>query len=71
MGYITDFCLEFPNETLSPGLLGGSAVEHLSLAQVVIPGSGTESTIGLPAWSLLLPLPVSPPLPLSVCLMNK
>ena len=30
---------------------------------------GIESHVGLPAWSLLLPLPVS--LPLSVSLMNK
>ena len=30
-----------------------------------------ESHIGLPAWSLLLPLPVSLPLSLSLSLMNK
>ena len=37
---------------MSVGALGGSAVEHLPLAQIVIPGS----------WDrvLLLPLPVSP-----------
>ena len=51
--------------------LGGSVVEPLPLAQVVIPGSWDESHIGFPAGSLLLPLPVS--LPLSVCLsrINK
>ena len=53
----------------SQGHLGGSVFEHLPLAQGMIPGSGIESHIGLPAWSLLLPLPVS--LPLSVPLMNK
>ena len=48
------------------GCLGDSTVEHLPLAQGVIPGPGIESHIGFPAWSLLLPLPMS--LPLSVCL---
>ena len=51
------------------GRLGGSAVEHLPLAQGVIPDPGIGSHIGLPAWSLLLSLPVS--LPLSLSLMNK
>ena len=51
------------------GRLGGSAVECLPSAQGVIPGSCDESLIGLPAGSLLLPLPVS--LPLSVSLMSK
>ena len=32
---------------------------------------GIESHVGLPAWSLLLPLPMSLPLYLSVSLMNK
>ena len=32
---------------------------------------GIESCVGLPAWSLLLPLPVSLPLSLSVSIMNK
>ena len=50
------------------GRLSGSAVECLSSAQVVIPGSGIESYIGLPVRSLLLPLPVSLPLSHSVCL---
>ena len=49
--------------------LGGLAVEHLPLVQDVVPGSGIESHIGLPAGSLLLPLPMS--LPLSVSLMGK
>ena len=48
------------------GRLGGSAVEHLPLAQDLIRGPGIESRVELPAWSLLLPLPMS--LPLSVCL---
>ena len=53
------------------GLLGGSAVEHLPLAQVIILGAGIKSHIRLPAWSLLLPLPMS--LPPSLCLsgINK
>ena len=50
------------------GCLGGSAVERLPLAQGVIPGSRIKARIGLPGWSLLLPLPVS--LPLSLYLMN-
>ena len=41
------------------GHLGGSAVECLPLAQGVSPGPGIESHIGLPAWILLLALPVS------------
>ena len=41
----------------------------LPLAQGTIPGPGIESHVGLPAWSLLLPLPVS--MPLSVPFMNK
>ena len=49
--------------------LGGSAVERLPSAQGIIPDPGNESHIGLPAWSLLLLLPVS--LSLSVSLMNK
>ena len=53
----------------SLGHLGGSVVEHLPLAQGVIPGSGMEAYVGLPAWSLLLPLPVS--LPLSVCVSHE
>ena len=43
-------------ESESKGCLGGSAVEHLPS------GPGIESHIGLPAWSVLLPLPVSLPL---------
>ena len=49
--------------------LGGSVVEHLPLAQVVIPGSWDRVPHGLPTGSLLLHLPVS--LSLSVSLMNK
>ena len=51
------------------GCLGGSAVEHLPSAQGMIPGSGIESRIGLPARSLLLPLPGS--LPLSLCVSHE
>ena len=46
------------------GHLGGLVVEHLPLAQVMNPGSWDQVHIGLPAWSLLLPLPVSLPLSL-------
>ena len=41
------------------GHLGVSVVEHLPLAQVVIPGPWDRVHIGLPIGSLLLPLPVS------------
>ena len=51
------------------GSQGGSAVERLPWAQGMIWSLWIESHIGLPAWSLLLPLPVS--LPLSGSLMNK
>ena len=51
------------------GCLGGLVVEHLPSAQVMILGPRIESHIRLPAWSLLLPLPVT--LPLSLSLMNK
>ena len=48
------------------GHLGGSVVQHLPSAQVMILGPGMKSCIRLPGGSLLLPLPKS--LPLSVCL---
>ena len=50
--------------TSSLGRLGGSAVARLSAF-----GSGRDPKvhIGLPAWSLLVPLPVSLPLSLCVC----
>ena len=51
------------------GRLGGSVVEHLPLAQVMIPGFWDAVIIWLPAGSLLLPLPMS--LPLSMSPMNK
>ena len=44
-------------------------VEHLPLAQAVILGSWDPVLLGLPAWSLLLPLPMS--LPVSMSLMIK
>ena len=53
-------------KTENLGQLGGSVIEHLPLAQGVILAPGIKSCIGLPAGSLLLPLPMS--LPLSVCL---
>ena len=59
---------------LNLGSLGGAAVWRLPLAQGVI----LETRDRIPrqppgAWSLLLPLPVSLPLSLSLCvsLMNK
>ena len=51
------------------GLLSGSAFGRLSWAQGVVLEFRDESCIRLPAWSLLLPLPVSASL--SVSLMNK
>ena len=48
------------------GRLGGSVVERLPSAQDMIPGSEIESYTEIPAWNLLLPLPMS--LPLSLCL---
>ena len=62
--YLKDFFL---------GSLGGLAVEHLPLAQgVILGGLGMESHVGLPAWSLLLSLPMFllMSLPLCVSLIN-
>ena len=56
--------LKFLQEFGNLGCLGGSVVEHLPLAQGVFPGLGIESHVGLPARSLLLPLPMSLPLSL-------
>ena len=53
------------------GRLGGSVVERLPLAQVVIWGSQIESLIRLPAEGLLLPLPISLPLTLCLSWINK
>ena len=58
-------CNHSDKNKLFSGHLGGSGVECLPLVQGPITGSGIEFCVGLPAWSLLLPLPVS--LPLSVC----
>ena len=54
------------------GSLGGAAVWRLPLAQ----GAILETRDRIPrlapgSWSLLLPLPVSLPLSLSVTIMNK
>ena len=51
--------------------LGGSVVKCLPLAQGMIPGSRIESHIRLLAWSLLLPLPVSASLSLSLCVSHE
>ena len=51
------------------GHLGGSVVEHLPLAQAVIPGSWDQVPHQAPAGILPLSLPMS--LPLSLPLMNK
>ena len=59
---------EMQMKTTIRGCLGGSVVEPLPWAQGVISGSGMESLISLPMRSLLLPLPVSLPLSLSLCL---
>ena len=40
------------------GHLGGSVVEHLPSAQVVISGPRIQSSIRLPPGSLLFPLPL-------------
>ena len=57
---------------MSEGHLGGSVVKRQPTAQGVILKSWIESHIGLPAWSLLLPLPVFLPLSLSLSVsMNK
>ena len=53
------------------GHLGGSVVELLPLAQVMIWGPGIEFHIQVPIGNLLLPLPMSLPLSLCVSLMNK
>ena len=55
------------------GCLGGSVVECLPSAQGMILGPGIESHIGLPVWSLLLSLPVSLRLSLSlpVCVSRE
>ena len=52
------------------GCLRGSVVECLPSAQGVILGSGIGSHIRLPAWSLLLLLPMSLPLSLSFSLCD-
>ena len=57
------------NVTVEEGRLGGSAVERVPLAQGMTPGSWDRVPHGLPAGSLLLPLPVS--LPLSLCIPHE
>ena len=55
---------ENSSKVVGQGHLGGSVVERVPLAQVVVPGPGIQSHIRLPAGSLLLPLLF--PLPLCV-----
>ena len=58
-----DGCMDgcMGKEDVIQGCLGGSVVGHLPSAQVVIPGSGIEARIKLPARSLLLPPPSATP----------
>ena len=63
-------CQIDPLNALKLGHLGGSAVERVPSAQDVIPEFQDRVPHRAPAWSLLLlPLPMS--LPLSVSLTNK
>ena len=48
------------------GCLGGSVVDHLPLAQDMIPDSQDQYSIRLPTGSPLLPLPMSLPLSPSI-----
>ena len=66
VGGVSQWISSRSSETVKEEHLGGSVVEHLPLAQVVIPRSGMESCIGLTAGSL--PLPCSMCLPFSLCL---
>ena len=64
----------FPNSSLSK--TSGQSWWLSGLAPALGPGRDPgvpriESHVGLPAWSLLLPLPVSLPLSLCVSFMNK
>ena len=61
-------------KTPNSGSLGGAAVWRLPLAQGAIPETLDRIPRQAPgAWSLLLPLPVSLPLSLSMCvtIINK
>ena len=53
------------------GSLGGSVVSRLPLAQGTILESRDGSHVRLPAWSLLIPLPVSLPLSLYIYVYHK
>ena len=57
---------KFNLKTNKQGSLGYSVVQHLPSAWGMILEPWIQSHIGLPAWSLLLPLSVSLPLSLSV-----
>ena len=59
-------------KTPNSGSLGGAAVWRLPLAQGVILETRDQIPHRAPgAWSLLLPLPVSLPLSLSLCDYHK
>ena len=57
------------DKSVKQGRLDGSAIGQRPSVQVVILGSGIESQTGLPARSLLLPLPMTASI--SVSLMTK
>ena len=60
-----------PDQASGPGSLGGAAVWHLPLAQGAIVETRDRVPRRAPgAWSLLLPLPMSPPLSLSLSLCD-
>ena len=61
--------MEICKESKFLGCLGGSVVGHLPSAQGVVLGSWDHIPHQAPHEELLLPLPMS--LPLSVSLMNK
>ena len=56
-----------------PGWLSGSAPAFGPGCDPGVPGSslGIEFRVGLPAWSMLLPLPVSLPLSLSLYVYHE
>ena len=60
------FCIRLYSKE---GRLGGSVVEYLPLTQVWSWSPGIKFHIGLPAWGLLLSLPMS--LPLSLCVSHE
>ena len=64
--------VECPREVKNRGSLGGAVVSHLPSAQGAILETQDRILHRAPvAWSLLLPLPVSLPLSLSLCDYHK